>query len=529
MTSFRLFIKCLMFTLVMGLLSSGTLLVDARAAFAEAERDELWRLLANRDADLAHAAMNKLIERQDDSVRFFEERMISPNLNKAAIERWIEQMDADDFQTRERASRELARLGAFAESTLMKAVQTTSSAEVRSRAGGLLNRLSRPVISDPDLLRTHRAVYVLEQIGTKSAMRLLKQISFAPHERKAEPPLVTALGPQRENPPPNPGDQSELPDGFKPYASYDCVDHKTRVFDVDFHPNGRNVASAGGRCDRGFVRAFDVKTGEEILEFETGLPAFCLAYSPDGKFLATGGGGLYEPGMAAVELWEAETGRRLRCFVGHTGAVYTIAFSPDGRWLLTGSQDGTMRLWDLPSGRELHQFLGHHDAVFDVALSPDGRYIASGGGRGHSANQPGELILWEIASGEPIEYLQGHDGPVFSVAFSPDGKTLASGGADKTVRLWSLQTRDEIGRLQGHKRHVHGVAFHPDTSHVAAVDMRGAIKIWDGNHRLVPDDQKTASGRLYRLAFSPDGRFLATAGPGLAVDLLRATGKNAIP
>jgi WD40 repeat protein len=423
-------------------------------------------------------------------------------------------LDADQYLLRERASRELAEMGVFAESALTEAVQTTASAEVRARAKQLLDRLQRPVTGDPNQLRIVRAMQVLEQVGSQSAESLLKRISSL---------RVAAIESPQTNQAISPPANLQEPDwqaGSKPSTRQDCIEHKTRVFDVAFSPDGRYCASAGGQCHSGFVQVFEVETGEESFQFQTGLPAICLAYSPDGKTIATGGGGLYEPGMAAVDLWDASSGHRLRTFVGHTGTVHAIVFSPDGRWLVTGSHDGTVRLWDAQSGRERHRFDGHQYSVFDVAISPNGRYIASCGGKGHSSHVPGELKIWEVASGRQLYSLLGHHGPVFSVAFSPDGCTLASGGADKTVRLWSLSTGEEMDQLKGHQRPVYGVAFHPTITQVSAVAMRGAIKNWDTvNGSLASEFPMASTGRVFRLAFSPHGNCLATAGPGLAVNI----------
>jgi TIR domain/WD domain, G-beta repeat len=155
-----------------------------------------------------------------------------------------------------------------------------------------------------------------------------------------------------------------------------------------------------------------------------------VAFSPDGRLLATSSGG-------TARLWEVASGQeRTRLTHDDDDPVEAVAFSPDGRLLATGTfHNAIARIWEVASGRERTR-VTHHDAetilngIVSVAFSPDGRLLATG-------SDDKTARLWEVASGRERARFT-HDDQVNSVAFSPDGRLLATASTDRTARLWVL-------------------------------------------------------------------------------------------
>jgi WD40 repeat protein len=411
-------------------------------------------------------------------------------------------------------------------------VSTLFAVEARYEAG----RADEKAREATEEAKAARAAQDLAQQREYDANALLMQMNW---EQRNIPRFANLLEAQR----PRPGQKDRR--GFEWHYWWNTFrrgyvvlqGHHGQVAGVAFSPDGKLLASGGGEPGGpGEIWVWEVATRKMVRRFtELEHRVHRVAFGPEGKRLASASGEHGVEGSAKV--WDVETGRLL-FDEEFKNSVGSVAFSPDGKRLaaastvLPGTQWGALKVWDWQTHQEI--FAREHElkSFRGVTFGPDGKRIAVGT---READKPGSQVeVWDLAT-EQVLALPAQTDFVFRVAFSPDGARLAAAvgkwnGPPGVVKVWDARTGRELPlQLKGHKGRVVDVCFSPDGKRLASACFDKTLRVWDartGKEILTLRGHKDI---VMAVAFSPDGKRLASGSGDEMVRLWNAeTGQQAL-
>jgi len=286
------------------------------------------------------------------------------------------------------------------------------------------------------------------------------------------------------------------------------LEHPRKITSVAFSPNSGFLVTGG--VD-GIARLWRIDDREPLYSINVHPFSIQVTFAHHSELFATTDQSGY------VRLWRMSDGSLVREFKRHSGPATCAAFSSEDEFLVSGGVDNKARIWRVIDGAQLF-VLTHYSQVLSVAVHPDDQFVATGDVNGY-------LWLWNVENGSLV-YQREHAQFINATIFSPDGSIIATGAGDGTIKLWKTEDGNEILTINT-AAPVFVLAFSHDGKILASggFGIEQHIYLWnatDGSllakldgHELCREKYCSISG----LAFSPDGKYLASAATDYTVRL----------
>ena len=274
----------------------------------------------------------------------------------------------------------------------------------------------------------------------------------------------------------------DLPDNYRP------------VFAVMLSPDDQQLAAGWG--NQVIVNNLSGKTSIKTKLNGHRDVVQSIAWSPDGKLLATGG-------FRKVNLWKTTDWLLAGEIDKLPGRVTALAFSEDGRSLISASnasgQKGKISIWNSDDLDKRLEWSAHGGTIYDMTLSPDGKNLATAG--------DDKLIrLWDLVDGKQLKQIEAHSAPIMSLAFKPDGTAIASGAADKELKIWDIKTREQKNLVTGHPGNVASIVWPDNNAEIITASDDGALRLCSESSKSLVKTWAKAADLIHSLDATTDGK-----------------------
>ncbi len=279
--------------------------------------------------------------------------------------------------------------------------------------------------------------------------------------------------------------------------------HKEGVRSVTYNQTGDKVYSAGSD---GQILVWDIKSENrdfKVLVEQNNINRV-VGISPDEKYLAIGtGSGNENEGVMLYNLQNPDNPPTT--VTAHSGQVFDLVFMPDNSGFISVGADGSIKRSDF--NNKVTTIGQNNTEVKALAISEDSKYLAAG-------NESGEITLWNLENpeDEPKKIVVKDGEAIYSAAFSPDGKILAFGDLLGNVVLYDVEAEEEIRTLSNHTARVMDIAFSDNGKLMATASWDKSVNVWTIDYLndlpTVLDDHQNW---VWSVSFSPDNEHLVTA------------------
>jgi WD40 repeat protein/serine/threonine protein kinase len=265
-----------------------------------------------------------------------------------------------------------------------------------------------------------------------------------------------------------------------------------------------SLAAYGTPDANGHTRicVMDLHTGKELrMAVAAKVPLItALAFSPDGKTLASGAGFA----DSDIHLWDVATGKEIGILAGHGSWVSYLIFSPDGKKLTSSSADQTIRIWDVDSQKCVDVLQGHRQEIWSFTMLPDDKTLVSGG-------KDGTICFWDTSVAHPHQpRITVPAQNIINYNFAPDGRSLLTLDQQGQVAQWSGADFSQKTQLLEMGANFFSSDFSLDARFLAFFWTNGMMQVWNPSQRVLLHQWTNAPGRVYGANFLADGKKLIT-------------------